>query len=84
MTDSLICFSVLSCSAAMKADDSLAAVVLKVWFLISYVYHHRICVSSQIKFYIKDINISTAMTSQRPSSNMDQHVLNLAKIENVH
>ncbi len=71
----------------MKADDSLAAVVLKVWFLISYVYRHRIGVSSQIKFYIKDTNISTAMnnpSSQHPSSNMDQHFLNLAKIENVH
>ncbi len=48
------------------------------------VVSHFLCLSSSIKFYIEDINIATAMTSQRPSSNMDQHVLNLAKIENVH
>ncbi len=71
----------------MAAVVFLQIRALKVWFLISYVCRHGICVSSQIKFYIKDINISTAIanrSSQRPSWNMDQHVLNLAKIENVH
>ncbi len=80
----LLCPVMLSC---VEGGWQFGCCALKVWFLISDVYRHRICVSSQIKSYIKDTNISTAMnnpSSQRPSSDMDQYVLNLAKIENVH